>query len=1294
MEHHKGEEEEEKGDSMTKGEENDKLAKPNVPFWKIFAEADLKDMCLMALGTFGCVADGSSTPLIMFALSKMMNNYAVHSSFTIHDVNKDSLALIYLAIGVGLGAFLEGLCWARTAERQTSRLRKKYLRALLRQDAGFFDMQQDSSMTYQVVSSISTDTLTIQDALSEKVPNFLMNMATFFSSQMIALFLSWRLSVVTIPLLSLLIVPGIVYGKLLVDVGRRIQEAYAVAGGRAEQALSSIRTIFSYVGERQTEESFSAALEQSFQLGLKQGLMKGMAVGSIGIGFAVWAFQAWYGSILVTDKGARGGDVFNAGVCIVVGGLALGGALANLKYLTEATVAASLMFEMIERVPSINSDDQHGKIMEEVKGELEFKDVDFAYPSRPGSTILRKFNLKVMASQTVGLVGGSGSGKSTVISLIERFYDPLGGEILFDGIGIKTIQLKWLRHQIGLVSQEPILFGTSIKENIMFGKEGASTEEVVSAAKAADAHNFIIQLPKGYDTQVGQFGVQMSGGQKQRIAIARALLKDPRILLLDEATSALDSQSEKIVQDALDQASVGRTTIIVAHRLSTIRNADLIAVLQLGEVVESGSHDQLIQNKHGPYSKMVQPQQTSMNYDDPSLELKETESNDLTNSATTATNRSETSDKLSKNRPYDLDNQTDQHQEDSYSPPSLWSLLKMTAPEWKRTLCGCIAALCSGAIQPVHSFCMGAVLSAFFENNRDDIRSKTRLYCYVFLTYATLSFITNVIQHYNFGVVGEHLTKRVREKMLAKVLTFEIGWFDQENNTSGSICSRLATEASMVRSLICDRLSLAAQVFSAATLALILGLALAWRLAIVIIALQPLIIGSFYARGVLMKSMSKKVLKAQNKSSELASEGVVNHKTITAFCSQEKIMALFEDTLKGPRSESQKQSWYAGFGLFLSQFLTAANVGLIFWYGGKLLYHDRISYKHLFQTFFILVTTGRVIAEAGTMTSDLSKGIDAIKSVFVILERGSKIEPDDPDGIKPEKMNGYVEFVDVDFAYPSRPKQVIFTELCLKIDAGRTVALVGQSGSGKSTIIGLVERFYDPLKGSVKIDGVDIKMYNLRALRSHIALVSQEPTLFAGTIHENIVYGKKNATEAEIIEAAALANAHEFISCMKDGYMTYCGERGVQLSGGQKQRIALARAILKNPTILLLDEATSALDSQSESLIQEAMEKMMVGRTCIVVAHRLSTIQKSDSIAVIENGKIVEEGSHGELLAKGENGAYFSLVRLQQNDTLESPSKNHSTNYEANPNHKSKSLLCQNQGDAVLIKQNSVPTLK
>ncbi|XXG62478.1 hypothetical protein AAC387_Pa05g0827 [Persea americana] len=1246
--------------------------------FKIFRFADGIDKLLVVLGTMGAMGDGMMTPLNFVMMSGIFNSYGkADASLSNDEVDKYARRLLYVAIGVGASAFVGGWCWTRTAERQTSHMRKEYLKSVLRQDIGFFDTNAVSSTTYDVVTAITADAYVIQDVLSDKMPNFIANMTTFIACIATGFILSWRIALTSVPFMLFIIVPGVVFGKLMMDQALNVKEAYGVAGGIVEQAISSARTVVSYVGENRTLERFSKALEPSMKFGIKQGLMKGFAIGSIGLLYAVWSFVGWMGSILVTEGGEPGGSVFPAELMVLWGGLSAMSALPNLSSFVAATVATSRIFEMINKIPTINPDSKEGEILDKVRGEIEFRNVEFAYRSRPDTPVLQGLNLKVMPGMTIGLVGSSGSGKSTIISLLERFYDPVKGHIYLDKKSIKKLQLKWLRSQMGLVSQEPILFKTSIKENILFGNESASMDLIISVAKAANAHDFITKLPDGYDTQVGQFGVQMSGGQKQRIAIARALLKDPKILLLDEATSALDAESERVVQEALDQASVGRTTIIIAHRLSTISKANTIAVLQGGKVVESGSHDQLKQ-QGGAYAKMVQLQQSTMNTESPNappnyLSNGSDYSNYYRMPKTMLTPVSgrpggHTNSPLSfieamaspamsfvQMRSPAPSSAQDLYLHDSKegtpkrSPPSQLRLLKMNSPEWRSALLGCLGAISFGAVQPVHFYCMGSLLSVFFLNDNSKIRSETRTYSLTFLGVGFISILTNIIQQFNFAVMGERLTKRVREKMLEKILTFEIGWFDQDEYTTAAICARLAIEANTVRSLVGDRISLLLQVTTTASLSYLLGLVVTWKLSLVIIATQPLLIGSLYSRGVFLKNLSQRSQKSQNEASQLASEAVVNHRTITAFCSQGRILGLYNNALEGPRRENIKQSWIAGLALFTCQFLTSASVSMAFWYGGKLMLQGELTYKQMFQAFFILVSTGRVVADAGIMTLDLAKGSNAVGSVFEILDRKTEIEPNDPQGVKPKKMiKGRIQLNNVHFSYPSRPQQIIFRGLSIKIDAGQTVALVGESGSGKSTIIGLIERFYDPLRGSVEIDGQDIKEYNLRYLRSHIALVSQEPILFAGSIRENIMYGKENATEAEITQAAIIANAHDFISSMKDGYETFCGERGIQLSGGQKQRIALARAVLKNPAILLLDEATSALDSISESLVQGALDKMMMGRTCVVVAHRLATIQKAESIAVIQNGTSVEQGTHSELLAKGRHGSYYALIKLQK----------------------------------------------
>ncbi|KAK4485732.1 hypothetical protein RD792_008378 [Penstemon davidsonii] len=1226
----------------------------------LFRYADGYDKLLMILGTLGSMGDGLMSPLNMYILSGVIDEYATANlSLSKNIVDKYSLRLLYVALGIGISSFFEGVCWTRTAERQTSRIRMEYLKSVLRQEVGFFDNQGAQSTTFKVVSSISADAHLIQDVISEKIPNCLAELSAFIFGLLVAFLLSWRLALASIPCAICFIVPGVGLGKLMMDLGVKSKDAYEVAGGIVEQCISSIRTVYSYVAECHTLDRFSLALQESMKLGIKQGFAKGLMMGSMGTVFAAWAFESWAGSVLVIERGESGGRVFIAAVCVVLGGLSCMSALPNLSSIVEATSAASRIFETIDRVPEIDSENGKGKVLSNIKGEIEFKEVYFSYPSRIETPILQGFNLKVKAGKTVGLVGGSGSGKSTVISLLERFYDPVQGDILLDGHKIKKLKLEWLRSQMGLVNQEPILFATSIKENISFGKEDASLELIINAAKDANAHDFIVKLPGGYETQVGQFGFQLSGGQKQRIAIARALVKDPKILLLDEATSALDTQSERIVQDAIDQASQGRTTIVIAHRLTTIRNSDMIFVVEKGRVVESGSHEKLMQTNNGEggtYLKMVKLQQ--------SVKANEVSSSPYRYTEKRTPKRMTYSVKSSPASPFSpaltmsvvpsiqmlsyYDSDDEIFDPKSSQNLSQWRLIKMNAPEWKRAFLGCLGSATFGAVQPINAYCLGSVVSIFFTTNKAKMRSETKFYCMIFLSIAVISFFANLLQHYNFAIMGERLVKRIRKKVLQNILTFEIGWFDLDENTSAAICARLSAEANMVRCLVGDRISLLVQVFTSAFVACVLGLILTWRVSIVVIAVQPLIIASFYSKSVMMKQMSVRAQKSQNEGSQLASEAVVNHRTITAFSSQSKILGLFEETLRGPRKESIKQSWFSGIGLFVSQFLTTGAIALTYWYGGRLMNEGKVSSKHLFQAFFILMSTGKNIADAGSMSSDLARGSSAVKSIFSILDRRTEIDPNEAECINIKKgLQGRIELKNVFFFYPSRKEQMIFQGLSLKIESGKTVALVGQSGSGKSTIIGLIERFYDPIKGSVLIDDQDIKSYNLRDLRSHIALVSQEPTLFAGTIYENIVYGNDNASESEVRRASMQANAHEFVSSLKDGYKTYCGERGVQISGGQKQRIALARAILKNPSILLLDEATSALDSVSENLVQEALEKMMVGRTCVIVAHRLSTIQKADYIAVIKNGKVVEKGSHSQLLEIGNRGSYYTLIESQ-----------------------------------------------
>ncbi|KAH7855007.1 hypothetical protein Vadar_020204 [Vaccinium darrowii] len=1226
------------GDNMGGNKERSSLG-------MIFGCADSVDILLMLFGTLGAIGDGMSTNCLLLYVSRLFNvlgygNTSKNHGDFMYEVNKCSLYFVSLGLGVLVVAFMEGYCWSKTSERQVLKMRYKYLEAVLRQEVGYFDSQE--ATTSEIIESISKDTSLIQEVLSEKVPKFLMHTSQFISGLAFSMYFSWRLSLVAVPTLLLLAIPGILYGKYLLYLSTKSFKEYGKANTIVEQALSSIKTVYSSTAEKNIIERYSQILDQTTRIGLRKGFAKGLAVGSTGLAFAIWGFLAWYGSRLVMYNGESGGRIYTAGLAFVLGGLSLGVALPEVKYFTEASVAATHIFDRINRIPQIDGDDEKGIVLERIRGEVEFEHVKFTYPSRPDSIVLNDFNLKIEAGKTVALVGASGSGKSTAIALLQRFYDADGGVVRIDGVSIQGLQLKWLRGQMGLVSQEHALFGTSIKENIMFGKLDASMDEVVAAAMAANADYFIRQLPEGYETKVGERGALLSGGQKQRISIARAIIKNPVILLLDEATSALDSESETLVQNALDQASMGRTTLVVAHKLSTVRNADVIAVMNGGCIIEIGSQHDLINRENGHYAKLAKLQRQFSTDGHDQQHIKSHVSSVARSSAGRLSTGRSSPAISSTSLPCSPDAHTI-----SYPPPSFSRLIPMNSLEWKQGLIGCLSALAFGAIQPVYALTIGGMISAFFSPSHKEMQARIQTYALIFSTLSVISIIVSILQHYNFSYMGEQLTKRIRLKMLEKVLTFEAAWFDEEKNSSGALCARLSNEASLVKSLVADRVSLLVQTVSAVAVAVIMGLVVAWKLALVMIAVQPLTILCFYTRQVLLSSVSTKFVKAQNQSAQIAVEAVYNHRIVTSFGSTRKVLGLFEEAQNEPRREGRKKSWLAGIGMGSAQCLTFMSWALDFWYGGRLVHSGQISAGDVFKTFFILVSTGKVIAEAGSMTSDLAKGSVAVASVFAILDRQSLIPETYTagDGSKLEKLAGGIDMREVDFAYPRRPDSLVLRQFCLEVKPGSSIGLVGKSGCGKSTVIALIQRFYDVEKGAVKVDGIDIRSLGISWYRRQMALVSQEPVIYSGSIRDNIMFGKLDASENDVVEAARAANAHEFVSSLKDGYETECGERGVQLSGGQKQRIAIARAIIRKPTILLLDEATSALDVQSEQVVQEALDRIMVGRTTVVVAHRLNTIKNLDSIALVANGKVVERGTFAQLMNL--RGAFFNLGSLQ-----------------------------------------------
>jgi ATP-binding cassette subfamily B (MDR/TAP) protein 1 len=726
----------------------------------------------------------------------------------------------------------------QTGERQTARLRINYLKSILAKDITFFDTEaRDSNFIFH----ISSDAILVQDAIGDKTGHVLRYLCQFIAGFVIGFLSVWQLTLLTLGVVPLIAIAGGGYAIVMSTISEKSEAAYADAGKVAEEVMSQVRTVYAFVGEEKAVKSYSNSLKKALKLSKRSGLAKGLGVGlTYSLLFCAWALLFWYASLLVRHGKTNGAKAFTTILNVIYSGFALGQAVPSLSAISKGRVAAANIFKMIGNNNLESSERlENGTTLQNVVGKIEFCGVSFAYPSRP-NMVFENLSFTIHSGKTFAFVGPSGSGKSTIISMVQRFYEPRSGEILLDGNDIKNLKLKWLREQMGLVSQEPALFATTIASNILLGKEKANMDQIIEAAKAANADSFIKSLPNGYNTQVGEGGTQLSGGQKQRIAIARAVLRNPKILLLDEATSALDAESEKIVQQALDNVMEKRTTIVIAHRLSTIRNVDKIVVLRDGQVRETGSHSELI-SRGGDYATLVNCQDT-----EPQENLRSVMYESCRSQAGSYSSRRVFSSRRTSSFREDQEKtEKDSKGEDLISSSSMiWELIKLNAPEWLYALLGSIGAVLAGSQPALFSMGLAYVLTTFYSPFPSLIKREVDKVAIIFVGAGIVTAPIYILQHYFYTLMGERLTSRVRLSLFSAILSNEIGWFDLDENNTGSLTSILAADATLVRSAIADRLSTIVQNLSLTITALALAFFYSWRVAAVVTACFPLLIAA------------------------------------------------------------------------------------------------------------------------------------------------------------------------------------------------------------------------------------------------------------------------------------------------------------------------------------------------------------------------------------------------------------------------------------------------------------------
>uniref|UniRef100_H2YJX7 Bile salt export pump n=1 Tax=Ciona savignyi TaxID=51511 RepID=H2YJX7_CIOSA len=1145
-----------------------------------------------------------------------------------------------IAVVVWVSGWWQITFWMLQAVRQVRKIRILFFKSILRQDISFFDLNSAGELNTRLADDITK----IQDGISDKVSMGIMNVTRAIGSIIIGFVYSAKLSAVILAVSPLLVASAGILFKVTSLFTKKELDAYAKAGAVAEEVLSSIRTVVAFDGQAKESERYNKNLNEARTVGIKKGFVGGLSIGALFfIMFSTYGLAFWYGSTLIRTGEISVGNMLTAFFGVLIGAFSLGQGMSNVEYFSGAQAAAFKVFEIIDRTPEIDSMSDAGHKPDQVKGQIEFKNVDFTYPSRKDVQILHGVSFVAESGKSVALCGQSGCGKSTCVQLIQRFYDPQDGVVELDGIDIRTLNVRWLREHIGVVSQEPILFDTTIAENIRYGRDDVTDDEIKEATKQSNAYDFIMRLPNKFETMVGEGGAQMSGGQKQRIAIARAIVRDPKIMLLDEATSALDTESEAVVQAALEKASQGRTTLLIAHRLSTIRNSDKIIGFHEGRSMEQGSHEELLKVENGIYQNLVHMQSyisvTSGKSDDEIKEEEEEEQEELPDFSFTRV--------VGMNKPETLYILRKSHASFTALLPHYHLLPALQCISLPLTV-GCLAAAVNGGIQPVFAILFSEILGAFGGPIAEQDRLIT-LYSLLFVAIGATALVANVVQvsASSFAKSGEELTSRLRAMGFKAMLRQEIGYFDDHFNSTGALTTRLATDASKVQG--CTGVRAGTMIQSVCALGVALGIAFAygWQLTLLTLAFVPFMAIAGMLQMKVLTGQAGAESKAFEEAGSIATEVTLNVRTVASLTRETMFYEKYRDALILPQKKSVRKAHVYGITFGFSQCIVFFAYAATFRFGAWLVEENLMTFNNVFKVLMAVIFGAFAVGQTSSFAPDYAAAKIAATRLFKLLDKVPTIDSENKSGDKPKTTEGNVDFNSIKFFYPTRPDVQVLKGLTNAIKQGQTVALVGQSGCGKSTCIQLLERFYDPVEGTVSLDGKNTQELQITWLRSQMGIVSQEPVLFDRSIADNIRYGdnSRHASLDEVIAAAKNANIHNFIDGLPDKYETNVGAKGAQLSGGQKQRVAIARALLRNPKILLLDEATSALDAESEKIVQDALDAARAGRTCIVIAHRLSTVKNADVIAVIENGVVVETGTHNELLAI--KGSYFSLVNAQ-----------------------------------------------
>jgi ATP-binding cassette subfamily C protein CydCD len=1118
----------------------------------------------------------------------------------------------------------------RTAGEIKLNLREALYQHVLALGPGYFDQRRTGEVVLSLVEGVEQLETFFgqyfpQLAVAALTPPLVFAFMAVFDGQTAYVFLAFALFTLILPLLTT---------TWTGESSLRRRQAYSALGAEFLDAVQGLATLKAF-GQSRTYGAMLAERSRHLYrstMGVLAANITTTGLITLGISAGAGVALGW-GAVRVS----RGELALPTLLIVLMLGVEVFRPLRELSRLYHrgmlALSEAKGIFGLLDTLPTIQEPAQPSIRATDalrLEPEVRFEGVSFGYPNRP--LVLKHISLTISPGEQVGLVGPSGAGKSTMIWLLLRFLDPQEGRIRLGGHDIRRLPLDVLRRHIAVVMQDTYLVHGTVADNLRFGKPDATQEELEEAARAANAHDFIQALPLGYDTVVGERGLRLSGGQRQRIAIARALLKDAPILLLDEALSHVDTENEAFIQEALDRLMVGRTTLIIAHRLSSVIAADRIVVLEEGAIVESGTHRDLVSG-HSTYARLMADQVTTSSANGQAVG--------------TMLNRDEAVAVGLNGSPMTAE-RTSPIMAAPLTPSAigwveLWSRLFGLVRDWWPQLS--ITFLCG--IGHVAAIIGIGVVSALIVGKVARGQEFTGT---LIILMALIPLSSGL--HYLESWLAHDLAYRLLAELRVRVyqLLDRLAPAYLFRRRSGDLVSLVTADVETIELFFAHTIAPGFVAIMVPGTVLAVLAYFAWPLALVLlpfllaVGLSPLIASRVQER------LGREYRAQLGGVNAQMVDSVQGLKEIVAFARGLGQLAAIRADGEHMKQVRQRFLNRMSFENVLVEALMGAGSLAVLTSGAVLASQGGLAAAVLPLLTLLAQTSFVPVSEIAKIGKELADSLASARRLFAVEDEPVAVV-DGPGATLALDTHGtgqpFIHYDDVSFAYgPQEP--LVLRHLSFSIGAGQTVALVGRSGSGKTTTAHLLMRFWDPHEGRIRVGGHDLRDYGLDELRQRLALVSQDTYLFNTTVRDNLRIGRPEATEAELIEAAREANAHEFIARLPDGYDTMIGERGVQLSGGQRQRLSIARAILKDAPILILDEATSHLDSENERLVHQALKRLMAGRTTLMIAHRLSTVREADHLVVLDDGAVAEQGTHEALVEQG--GVYAHLVAMQDGE--------------------------------------------